>query len=271
MNTTMADGASERLDAQIADALFGQPGMSKLDVANRLRELRGNGGALLGSAAYPAAWMWPHPEDGSVRFTADGDVASEAASMGRAVSALHRVPVQEDARPSPAGQENGPWPEIDMILADAYSAGAEGLQFKGIARRAAVRAAVAAFAARQPVGATVKHSLTDGGEPNTAPNRLTELAQPALFYIQDTRQVVGNCPVWWGPDGSGYVTRLDEAGRYTEQEAVRQNRTRETDIPWPCAEIDALGRKTVDCQHMRPRAERLAELALTDRQAVPNG
>ncbi|PZS96360.1 hypothetical protein A7X66_09340 [Stenotrophomonas maltophilia] len=37
-----------------------------------------------------------------------------------------------------------------MILADAYSAGAEGLQFEGIARRAAVRATVAANTARQP-------------------------------------------------------------------------------------------------------------------------
>jgi hypothetical protein len=48
MNTTMADGAEQRLDAQIADALFGQPGMSKMDVANRVRELRGDGPALLG-------------------------------------------------------------------------------------------------------------------------------------------------------------------------------------------------------------------------------
>lgn len=103
-------------------------------------------------------------------------------------------------------------------------------------------------------------SKAAAGEPNTAPDRLTVPAHPTLFYIQDTRQVVGNCPVWWGPNGGGYVTRLDEAGRYTEQEAVSQNRTRETDIPWPCAEIDALARKTVDCQHMRPRAERLAEL-----------
>ncbi|WP_111189145.1 MULTISPECIES: hypothetical protein [Stenotrophomonas] len=54
------------------------------------------------------------------------------------------------AQPSPGGQGNGPWPEIDMILADAYSAGAEGLQFEGIARRAAVRATVAANTARQP-------------------------------------------------------------------------------------------------------------------------
>jgi len=52
MNTTMADGASERLDAQIADALFGQPGMSKLDVANRLRQLRGDGEPLLCGSCY---------------------------------------------------------------------------------------------------------------------------------------------------------------------------------------------------------------------------
>lgn len=47
MKTTMADGAHDRLDAQIAEALFGQPGMSKMDVANRVRELRGDGPALL--------------------------------------------------------------------------------------------------------------------------------------------------------------------------------------------------------------------------------
>jgi len=89
-----------------------------------------------------------------------------------------------------------------------------------------------------------------------------------LFYIQDTRQFVGNCPVWWGQDGNGYVTRLDEAGRYTYEKAVRQNRARETDVPWPCDEIDALGRITIDHQHMRPRAERLAEIVAA---AKPSG
>ncbi|GEM_PF-2551218 len=54
-----------------------------------------------------------------------------------------------DTQPSPAGQD-APWPEIDMILADAYSAGAAGLQFEGIARRAALRAALAASTASQP-------------------------------------------------------------------------------------------------------------------------
>lgn len=51
MNTTMTDGAEQRLDAQIAEALFGQPGMRKMDVANLVRELRGDGPALLGPRA----------------------------------------------------------------------------------------------------------------------------------------------------------------------------------------------------------------------------
>lgn len=45
-----------------------------------------------------------------------------------------------------------PWPEIDAILADAYSAGATGLPFEGIARRHAVRAAVAALSAQPSPG-----------------------------------------------------------------------------------------------------------------------
>ncbi|WP_329767950.1 hypothetical protein [Stenotrophomonas muris] len=47
---------------------------------------------------------------------------------------------------------DAPWPEIDAILADAYSAGAEGLPFEGIARRAAVRKAVAALSAQPSPG-----------------------------------------------------------------------------------------------------------------------
>ncbi|MEN5419032.1 hypothetical protein ABE543_07010 [Stenotrophomonas sp. TWI169] len=106
MNHELADGAHDRLDAQIAEALFGQPGMSKMDVANRVRELRGDGPALL-------------------------------------VGGSHGSEVQV---------ADGPWPEIDAILANAYSAGAVGLPFGGIARRAAARAAVAALSAHPSPG-----------------------------------------------------------------------------------------------------------------------
>ncbi|MDV9040945.1 hypothetical protein [Stenotrophomonas sp. RAC2] len=47
---------------------------------------------------------------------------------------------------------DAPWPEIDAILADAYSAGAVGLPFEGVARRHAVRAAVAALSAQPSPG-----------------------------------------------------------------------------------------------------------------------
>lgn len=93
-----------------------------------------------------------------------------------------------------------------------------------------------------------------------------------MYYIQDTRSYCGNCPMWWAPNGRGYVTRLDEAGTYTFDEAVAKNRCRETDIPWPCAEIDALARRTVDIQHMRSPAARLAEIrALMRKPAAAGG
>lgn len=47
MNTTMADGAHDRLVAQIGEALFDQPGMTLTEIANQVREARGSGPALL--------------------------------------------------------------------------------------------------------------------------------------------------------------------------------------------------------------------------------
>lgn len=44
---TMADGAAQRLVAQIADALFGQPGLTLMELAEKVRRLRGEGVPLL--------------------------------------------------------------------------------------------------------------------------------------------------------------------------------------------------------------------------------
>lgn len=79
MNTTMADGASERLDAQIAEALFGQPGMSKLDVANRLRQLRGEGSPLLADAGNPVS---PSPAGQDEGLVAMDAVVAHIDSLG---------------------------------------------------------------------------------------------------------------------------------------------------------------------------------------------
>ena len=39
MNTEMADGAAQRCVAQIGEALFGQPGMTLVEIANRRAEM----------------------------------------------------------------------------------------------------------------------------------------------------------------------------------------------------------------------------------------
>jgi len=52
MNTTMADGAHDRLVAQIGEALFDQPGMILTELANRLRLARGGGGPLMCASCY---------------------------------------------------------------------------------------------------------------------------------------------------------------------------------------------------------------------------
>ncbi|GAB7543448.1 hypothetical protein [Cupriavidus sp. 8B] len=95
---------------------------------------------------------------------------------------------------------------------------------------------------------------------NDAVNRFrTLLAAPAaavdardaepMFYVQDTRQFVGNCVMWWGKNCSGYVTRLNEAGKYPLDEASRICE-RDTDRMWPCEQIDAPAHPTVDMQHL---------------------
>lgn len=52
----------------------------------------------------------------------------------------------------------------------------------------------------------------------------------ALFYILDTRQIIGNEALWWGPNRSGYTTNLDAAGQYDENQTKG---LRSTDIPVP--------------------------------------
>lgn len=72
-----------------------------------------------------------------------------------------------------------------------------------------------------------------------------------LFYIQDTRQVVGNCVLWWGPDRAGYTTELDKAGLYEEDEARSIERLRGTDKAWPKDQIDKVAVRHVRGEHLK--------------------
>jgi len=57
---------------------------------------------------------------------------------------------------------------------------------------------------------------------------LAPIVDDACYYILDTRQVVGNCALWWGVDGAGYTCNLAEAGLYTRAKAFGD---RATDVP----------------------------------------
>lgn len=69
-----------------------------------------------------------------------------------------------------------------------------------------------------------------------------------LYVIQDTRQIVGNTPLFWMPKGAGYGSVIREVGRYTKAEAERM---RDTDKPIPLAIAVACARPRIDMQLLR--------------------
>jgi hypothetical protein len=91
-----------------------------------------------------------------------------------------------------------------------------------------------------------------------------EIDDDSVYYLQDTRQKVGNCMLFWCPKDAGYTCQLDDAGRYTGAEA--RDRCRDgTHKAWPCGFIE---RNAV--RHVRADSidVRLAEI---EKVRGPNG
>lgn len=64
-----------------------------------------------------------------------------------------------------------------------------------------------------------------------------------LYYIQDSRDFVGNSMLWWRPDGRGYTTDIAEAGQYAHKPTDR-----DSDVLWPVEYIDGIAQLHVDHQ-----------------------
>jgi len=71
-----------------------------------------------------------------------------------------------------------------------------------------------------------------------------------LYYLQDSRQYVGNDMLWWAKAG-GYTTDLSKAETYDRYEVQRMHNNRSTDIPWSKEYIDTKVRPAVDMQYVK--------------------
>ncbi|HEL4296659.1 TPA: hypothetical protein UM674_000588 [Stenotrophomonas maltophilia] len=233
MNTAMADGASERLDAQIADALFGQPGMSKMDVANRLRELRGDGAPVLADVGNPVS---PSPGDqvgglierlreraAAARQEGNATAIGDAVHFEQAAAALAALPARQ-----PAGQEpvEFDYPEFhqegmgcgleDRGITDRYEAMRYGFD-EALDQMAAIIESIGPLYAAPPAHAvdlgTGLKAIADERERQLQAEGFSregdqqyqrgELARAATAYVQlaamDLRDGGRNHIAWHGP------------------------------------------------------------------------
>ena len=74
---------------------------------------------------------------------------------------------------------------------------------------------------------------------------------PELYYIQDTRQCVGNSALWWREGGQCYTCNLREAWKVSLEKASGY---RSTDVPRLCSEMNALAEMCVDVQKLRAQS-----------------
>ncbi|RXK68641.1 hypothetical protein ERT44_05325 [Stenotrophomonas sp. MA5] len=232
-NTAMTDGANERLDAQIAEALFGQPGMSKMDVANRVRELRGDGPALLadvqpggrvrlGDQAAPSkdGWNVLARIDTAIGYltTALDDLDScpdrrPGIMVTEAMTVLRETLA---AQPSPGGQD---------ALAEAARRVIRDIDsgdYHGEISEATYGALKAALAARQPVGQitdteidarlnALYREMVDSGQHNGG---MSGVAWDRAVYRMAASQPGGQEPVT--VEAVATVRRDGEGDRYVD-------------------------------------------------------
>ena len=67
-----------------------------------------------------------------------------------------------------------------------------------------------------------------------------------MNYLIQYIGACGNEALWWRPEGAGYTTNIDDAGRFTEKRAKGQERVRDLDKAWPEDVVLSLSHRSVD-------------------------
>jgi len=80
---------------------------------------------------------------------------------------------------------------------------------------------------------------------------ITMEAKNQEFYFIHNGSYVGNAMMWWGKDGAGYTSNIEEAGYYTKEHALRIHNNRKTDIPYLASSIKSVKTSIVDSQKVK--------------------
>jgi len=70
-------------------------------------------------------------------------------------------------------------------------------------------------------------------------------AEQEGYYLQDTRNIVGDCVLWWRKGMAGYTTDLNEAHLFSKAAAYQQHKNRSSDIPWRAMDVRGISRPMV--------------------------
>lgn len=71
-----------------------------------------------------------------------------------------------------------------------------------------------------------------------------------MFYVQDSRNYVGNSPLWWAKGCGGYTCDIEKAELFTEDKAMELFNSRSTDIPWKKKDVEKAIKRLVDAQYL---------------------
>lgn len=74
------------------------------------------------------------------------------------------------------------------------------------------------------------------------------LKNERLYYLCDSRSIVGNCLQFWAKGGRGYTYNLDNCEVYPESVALAMHKERKSDYPMPKDVVDSLAQRHLDHQ-----------------------
>ena len=77
--------------------------------------------------------------------------------------------------------------------------------------------------------------------------KIKSLDDDKKYFLQDSRNYVGNSVLWWALGSEGYTTDIAKAEKYTAKE-IKEKSLRETDVVWDSEHVEKNIKSYVDMQ-----------------------